>query len=129
MHGVALLLLPSDALAHQQLRASHRRPTINISISSRTRRTVLSSMSTPLPPFLSHSAQSMQRVQAVLARRESQRRTVCFSDPDKLATVSLDVLPQSVRDAFSAHVATSPENASKNRCQSARPLEAGPPCN
>ena len=84
-------------------------------------------MSTPMPPFLSHSAQSMQRIQAVLARRESQRRTVCFSDPEKLATVSLDVLPQAVRDAFSAHVATSSENASKNRCEAARVLWTATP--
>lgn len=74
--------------------------------------------STTLPaPLAAFHASAPYRtaVQDILSRREAQRRTVAFSDPEKLAEVPLNVLPQKTRDAFRADHADHELNALRNR--------------
>lgn len=82
-----------------------------------------SSLPAPLSAFHA-STQYRIHVQDVLARREAQRRTVAFSDPQKLAKIPLTVLSQQARDAFKANHAIQDLNVMRNRYSDIVPYDA-----
>lgn len=86
------------------------------SLTSRRWSAQMASHSLPAPLAAFHSSATYRsQVQEILSRRESQRQTIAFSDPKKLAKIPLNVLSQEARNAFKANHADYELNAMRNR--------------